>query len=152
MAEKDQKEEKELEVDGGGKKKNADHHYCRCCCAIALGGAGAFFFLGGSDDVSEEELAAELDSGEVSESGQMEEEAGRCCWKRVRACMYLCQGHFVLTFRVHARDRFVEIRVQLLVRGGDNEEEAKKHVPLIESTCLNVFAQANADDLGYQCR
>lgn len=46
-----------------------------------------------------------------------------------------------------ARDRFVEIRVQLLVRGGDNEEEAKKHIPLIESTLLNVFSLSNADDL-----
>ena len=46
-----------------------------------------------------------------------------------------------------ARDRFVEIRVQLLVRGSDNEEAAKKHVPLIESTLLAVFSQSNADDL-----
>ena len=47
-----------------------------------------------------------------------------------------------------ARDRFVEIRVQLLVRGTENEEEAKKHVPLIESTLLAVFSMSNADDLG----
>ncbi len=46
-----------------------------------------------------------------------------------------------------ARDRFVEIRVQLLVRGGDNEENAKMNIPLIESTLLNIFSQANADDL-----
>jgi flagellar FliL protein len=46
-----------------------------------------------------------------------------------------------------ARDRFVEIRVQLMVRGSDNDENAKKHVPLIESTLLNVFSRANADDL-----
>jgi flagellar FliL protein len=46
-----------------------------------------------------------------------------------------------------ARDRFVEIRVQLMVRGGDNDENAKMHIPLIESTLLGVFSQANADDL-----
>jgi flagellar FliL protein len=46
-----------------------------------------------------------------------------------------------------ARDRFVEIRVQLLVRGGDNEETTKKHIPLLESTLLGVFSKANADDL-----
>jgi flagellar FliL protein len=33
------------------------------------------------------------------------------------------------------------------VRGSDNEETAKKNVPLIESTLLAVFSQANADDL-----
>jgi flagellar FliL protein len=46
-----------------------------------------------------------------------------------------------------ARDRFVEIRVQLMVRGSDNDENAKMHVPLIESTLLGIFSQANADDL-----
>jgi flagellar FliL protein len=46
-----------------------------------------------------------------------------------------------------ARDRFVEIRVQLMVRGTDNDENAKKHIPLIESTLLSVFSRANADDL-----
>ncbi|NQY35396.1 MAG: flagellar basal body-associated protein FliL [Alteromonadaceae bacterium] len=46
-----------------------------------------------------------------------------------------------------SRDRFVEIRVQLLVRGSGNEEHAKKHIPLIESTLLRMFTQSNADDL-----
>jgi len=46
-----------------------------------------------------------------------------------------------------ARDRFVEIRVQLMVRGSDNDENARMHIPLIESTLLGVFSQANADDL-----
>ena len=46
-----------------------------------------------------------------------------------------------------ARDRFVEIRVQLLVRGGENEESAKMNIPLIESSLLSIFSQANADDL-----
>ena len=46
-----------------------------------------------------------------------------------------------------ARDRFVEIRVQLMVRGSDNDENAKMHIPLIESTLLGIFSQANADDL-----
>jgi flagellar FliL protein len=34
-----------------------------------------------------------------------------------------------------------------MVRGGDNDENAKMHIPLIESTLLGVFSQANADDL-----
>ena len=37
------------------------------------------------------------------------------------------------------RDRFIEIRVQLLVRGADNEENAKMHIPLIESTFIEYF-------------
>ncbi len=45
------------------------------------------------------------------------------------------------------RDRLVQIKVQLLVRGSDNEELAKTHIPLIEGTLLQVFSSANADDL-----
>ena len=45
------------------------------------------------------------------------------------------------------RDRLVEIKVQLMVRGNQNDENTKKHIPLIESTLLKFFSQANADDL-----
>ena len=34
-----------------------------------------------------------------------------------------------------------------MVRGSDNEEAAKTHIPLIEGTLLQVFSSSNADDL-----
>ena len=34
-----------------------------------------------------------------------------------------------------------------MIRGSENEEHAKKHIPLIESTLLRIFSQSNADDL-----
>jgi len=46
------------------------------------------------------------------------------------------------------RDRLVQIKVQLLVRGAQNEETAKKHIPLIEGTLLRVFSGTSADELG----
>ena len=58
---------------------------------------------------------------------------------------------FPRSFRFYApgasRDRFVEINVQFLVRSKDNKKAIEKHIPLLESTLLEVFSQANADDL-----
>lgn len=45
------------------------------------------------------------------------------------------------------RDRLVQIRAQLLVRGSNNETLAKRHIPLIEGALLQTFSSANADDL-----
>lgn len=45
------------------------------------------------------------------------------------------------------RDRLVQIRAQLLVRGNNNETLAKRHIPLIEGALLQTFSSANADDL-----
>ncbi len=41
----------------------------------------------------------------------------------------------------------MQIEVQLMVRGADNEELAKRHIPMIEGTLLQVFSASNADDL-----
>ena len=54
---------------------------------------------------------------------------------------------FVLNVPGAGRDRLVEIKVQLMVRGSDSEEIAKSHIPLIEGTLLQVFSSSNADDL-----
>ncbi len=54
---------------------------------------------------------------------------------------------FVFNVPGASRDRLVQIKVQLLVRGVPNEETAKKHIPLIEGALLRVFSGANADDL-----
>ncbi|MCH8537507.1 MAG: flagellar basal body-associated protein FliL [Alkalimonas sp.] len=45
------------------------------------------------------------------------------------------------------RDRLVQIRAQLLVRGSNNDTLAKRHIPLIEGVLLQTFSSANADDL-----
>ncbi|GAL33191.1 flagellar biosynthesis protein FliL [Vibrio maritimus] len=45
------------------------------------------------------------------------------------------------------RDRTVQIKVQLMVRGLDNESQARYHSPLIESTLLSTFASATVEQL-----
>jgi len=135
-------DEKELEMESPGKKKKLI-----IIIAIVLvligGGAAAFFMLGGEEEVSQAELDAALDSGtdiEMAATSEPNAELG--------SALYVPMPRpFRFNVPGAARDRFVEIRVQLLVRGSDNEEAAKKHVPLIESTLLAVFSQSNADDL-----
>jgi flagellar FliL protein len=135
---------KELEIDGSGKKKKMII-IIAIVVVLAAAGGGAFMFMGGDTPVSEAEMAAELDSGDSSEGGATVEETPTVS---TGSALYVPMPRpFRFNVPGAARDRFVEIRVQLLVRGGDNEETAKKHIPLIESTLLSVFSQANADDL-----
>ena len=54
---------------------------------------------------------------------------------------------FVFNVPGGGRDRLVQIKVQLLVRGSDNEELVKTHIPLIEGTLLQTFSMSNAEDL-----
>lgn len=137
-------DEKELEVDndGGGKKKMMI--IIIAVVVLLAAGGGVFFFMGG--EPTEEEVAAALESGESEEAS--EEAPAEAVGAQAGDALYVPMPRpFRFNVPGATRDRFVEIRVQLLVRGSDNEEEAKKHVPLIESTLLSTFSLANADDL-----
>ena len=138
-------EENELELDDSGKKKKKLIVIIAIVVLLAAGGGGAFFFMGGDDAPSQAEMDAALDSDSSEESTG---EAAPAAGASTGTALYVPMPRpFRFNVPGAARDRFVEIRVQLLVRGSDNEEEAKKHVPLIESTLLSVFSQSNADDL-----
>jgi flagellar protein FliL len=54
---------------------------------------------------------------------------------------------FVFNIPGSSRDRLVQIKVQLLVRGSNNETIAQRHIPLIEASLLEAFSSANADEL-----
>lgn len=54
---------------------------------------------------------------------------------------------FVFIVPGDARERTVQIKVQLMVRGEDNEELAKRHIPLIEGTLHQVFSSSTAEEL-----
>lgn len=54
---------------------------------------------------------------------------------------------FIFNVPGASKDRLVQIKVQLLVRGSNNEEAAKVHIPLIESTLLRTFSTSNAEQL-----
>jgi len=134
--------EAELEIDGGGKKKKM--MIIIIAVVVLLAGGGGYFFLMGGDSSAPTEQAGA--TGETADSGSdgKSESSGA----HVGTALYVPMPRpFRFNVPGAARDRFVEIRVQLLVRGGDNEENAKMNIPLIESTLLNIFSQGNADDL-----
>ncbi|MFD2632054.1 flagellar basal body-associated protein FliL [Idiomarina piscisalsi] len=54
---------------------------------------------------------------------------------------------FVFIVPGDSRERTVQIKAQLMVRGEKNEELAKKHIPLIEGTLHEVFSSSTADRL-----
>ncbi|MGF1749492.1 MULTISPECIES: flagellar basal body-associated protein FliL [Vibrio] len=54
---------------------------------------------------------------------------------------------FVFNVTGKSRDRMVQIKAQLMVRGLDNEELARYHSPLIESTLLSTFASTSVEQL-----
>jgi flagellar FliL protein len=134
--------EADLELDGAGKKKKMIIIIVAVVVLLAAAGGGYFFFMG-DDSATTEQLDSALDtdsSGSESKDKAQGAEMGTALYVPMpRPFRFNVPGA--------ARDRFVEIRVQLLVRSDVNEENAKMHVPLIESTLLGVFSQANADDL-----
>jgi flagellar FliL protein len=142
----DEKEQdKELELDNKGKSKKMII-IIAIVVILAAAGGGAYFFMGGDEAVSQEQLDAELDGDSAGENGEGGATADAA--PSTGSALYVPMPRpFRFNVPGASRDRFVEIRVQLLVRGSDNEEAAKKHVPLIESTLLAVFSQSNADDL-----
>ena len=135
--------ENELELDNAGGKKKKMIIIIAAVVLLAAVGGGAFMFMGG-DEPTPEEIESALASGEVAEGVEAPSSSGA----EICSAIYVPMPRpFRFNVPGASRDRFVEIRVQLLVRGGDNEETAKKHIPLIESTLLAVFSQSNADDL-----
>ena len=142
--EKEDVKEGELELDNSGKKKKMIIIIIAVVVLLG-GGAGAYFVFMGGSDTTQTELDAALNSEmEGGDTAAVAADSGA----NMGSALYVPMPRpFRFNVPGAARDRFVEIRVQLLVRGADHEENAKMHIPLIESTLLGVFSRANADDL-----
>ena len=118
---------------------------------LAGGGAAAFFLLSGADEPASEmmvedgELDAELSdpSASAEDSAEATSDEGAA----VDAFYVGMPRPFVFNVAGYGNGRLVEIRVQLLVRGSDNDTAARKHIPLIEDTLLTIFSGANAEKL-----
>lgn len=137
-----EEKEADLEVEGSGKKKKMIIIIIAVVVLLAAGGGGYYFFMMGDDSAAEQ-----VDSAEGVDSSDSEKKGGEA-GPQVGTAIYVPMPRpFRFNVPGNTRDRFVEIRVQLLVRDGTHEENAKMHVPLIESTLLGVFSQSNADDL-----
>lgn len=140
MADEDNKEmslDEEGASAGGGKKKLI----IIIVVAVVLllgGGAGAYFFLFSGDD-----SGAPMDqTTEQAEDGSDGEASSN-----VSATYVAMPRPFVFNVTDGKRDRLVQIKVQLMVRGADDEALAKKHIPLLEGTLVRVFGAATVGQL-----
>ncbi len=97
---------------------------------LLAGGGGAAFFLMGSDP-AEEETAAQVQAQPA---------------EAPIAYVNIAQP-FVFNVTGDNRNRMVQIKVQLMVRGTENENLARYHSPLIESSLLSTFASATVEQL-----
>jgi len=97
---------------------------------IVIGAAVYFIFLSGDGDDTE---SASLDNYAVANEN---------------AANYVPMPKpMVFNVMEGKRDRTVQIKVQLMVSNAKNEELARKHIPLLESTLLRVFVAATAKQL-----
>lgn len=137
MAEEENKEsDLTLEEDGGKGGNKMMLIIIGALVLVIVVGAVLFFMSGG------EEEATAAEGGEAVAEEVVEEPA------EVGTAKYVSMPR-PFTFNVPGttRDRLVQIKVQLMVRGDNNEELAQKHIPLIEGSLLKAFSTANADDL-----
>ena len=134
--------EEELQVEEGGKKKGKMMLIIIIAVVLLGGGAAAYFLLfAGGDEPAAEQLA-ETDAAAAAASAPASGKA------EMGTALYVAMPRpFVFNVPGAGRDRLVQIKVQLLVRGDVNEETAKKHIPLIEGTLLSVFSTTTADEL-----
>ncbi|MGM0906836.1 MAG: flagellar basal body-associated protein FliL [Pseudomonadota bacterium] len=137
MAEdKNNNEEEQTEEKAGGKKKKL----------ILSGIIGivlivtvvlVLWLFGGSSSSDEPAATA---SGSPAPSSSSRPEVGNALYVGMpRAFVFIVPGD--------SRERTVQIKAQLMVRGEENEELAKKHIPLIEGTLHEVFSSSTADRL-----
>lgn len=137
MAEEDKDKDLEMEEDGGGKSKKLI--IIIIVAVLLIGGGAAAYFMMGSDPVPEATEETPAAAAEVAESKNTAD---------VGSALYVAMPRpFVFNVPGSSRERLVEIKVQLMVRGDAAEEMAKRHIPLIEGTLLTTFSRTNADDL-----
>lgn len=131
--------EEELKMEEGGKKRKLIIIIVVAVVLLAGGGAAAFFLLGDSDEMPV--AVTESASGGAPGANNSFATGGG-------SALYVAMPRpFVFNVPGATRDRLVEIKVQLMLRGFDNEEQVKMHIPSIEGALLKVFSTANADDL-----
>jgi len=130
--------EEELKMEEGGKKSKLI--IIIVAVVVLIVGGAAYFFLMGDD------APAPMAEGEGAMQAQ--ESVAPTANVKTGTALYVAMPRpFVFNVPGSTRDRLVEIKVQLMMRGSDNEEQAKMHIPLIEGTLLKTFSTANADDL-----
>ncbi|GAB2925040.1 flagellar basal body-associated protein FliL [Rheinheimera gaetbuli] len=130
--------EKDLVIAEGGGKKKLIIIIAAVLLVVVLGVVGFLMFAGDSSTPA----AAGADQNNTG-SGQT---TGAAEVKGTALYVPLPKP-FVFNVPGASRDRMVQIKVQLLVRGDNNQTLAMRHIPLIEGALLETFSSSNADEL-----
>lgn len=131
--------EQELEIKPKGSKKKLIIIILAALLLLGGGGGAAWFFLfsGGDEAHAEKKDGEEAGSDKTPEQLAVEKEAFYVGLPRA----------FIFNAHGSTRDRLVQIKVKLLVRGLENEALAKQHAPLVEGTLLKIFSAATVEQL-----
>ncbi|PJG60613.1 flagellar basal body-associated protein FliL [Aeromonas cavernicola] len=121
-----------LKDPAAGKKKKLIIIVILAVVILVGGGIGAWFMLSGSETQPESEQTGEATPAAVVPEPSLYVEMPR---------------PFVFNVAGAQRDRLVQIKIQLMVRGTADEALAKQHIPLIEGTLLRVFSLASVEQL-----
>lgn len=128
--------EKDLVIaEGSGKKKWLI--IGAAVLVVVLGAVGFLLFMGS-------DAPATSSSSQVSAAGG---QAAGATEPKGSALYVPLPKPFVFNVPGASRDRMVQIKVQLLVRGTNNQTLAMRHIPLIEGALLETFSSSNADEL-----
>lgn len=103
---------------------------------LAGGGGAAFFLMSGGE---EEEGPTEF----VEEGADLPPPP-----PDAQAYYVSMPNAFIFNVRGEKRDRLVQINVQLMVRGAENQKLATDNIPTLEGVLLDVFSSATAEELG----
>ena len=130
--------EEELQMEEGGKKSKLMMIIIIVVVLLLGGSAAAYFLLGGEDDAA---MEAGAEQAQGSSDG-----ASMSAPVKTGTALYVAIPN-PITFNVPGttRDRLVEIKVQLMVRGSDAEEQVKMHIPSIQGALNRAFSQANTE-------
>jgi flagellar FliL protein len=130
--------ENELEGDQAPKKKSKILLIIVIVLVLLAGGGGAYFFLFMGDEPVDR----------VAQESAGEDEPVKNRGRGENMAIYVAMPRpFQFNAPGITRERIVQIEVQLMVRGQESEELAKRHIPMIEGNLLQVFSASNADDL-----
>lgn len=122
--------DEDIEAGGGGGGKKKLIIIIVAAVLLLGGGAGAFFFLMGGDSASQEDIVIE------------EPEP-----VNLQAIYVTLPQPFVFNVTGDMQQRLVQVKVQLLVRGDQNETLAKQNLPLVEHSLLTTFGAATVEQL-----
>lgn len=130
--------EQELEIKPKGGKKKLIIIIVAALLLLGGGGGAAWFFLFSGDKAAHgENKDGETTSDKTPEQLAAEKEAFYVGFPRA----------FLFNAHGSTRDRLVQIKVKLQVRGPENEALAKQHTPLVEGILLKVFSAATVEQL-----